>query len=258
MKHRLLIASFLFVGLTISPLMAQYQRYPNLHAPFGPPAKEQAGSRDDRLPPPPAIPDEEERQQAKEILSEINNSSNANTADGDAQGDRINMEQLHALQRFLEMPPEQLAKIRQTIERVEAMSEEEKAEIRAKIETFRQLQEDKIQKLKKSHRMWSNLQPEDRQLMHRYLMSLPREEADAIRRKAAKSTPEEQEAQFSVLLEEARAAEADGTLPSMSETIRKWRRERRDGDNQRWRKRDDGQRQSEEPLPGPPPPLPEN
>ncbi|WP_309385554.1 DUF3106 domain-containing protein [Cerasicoccus frondis] len=257
MTPRHSISRFL-LGLTSSALLigmlqAENQRYPGLHAPFGSPPHQMEQGGDSLPPPPPGMRPEsaQDRQQAKKLLDEINDSS-ANAASAD---ERISIEQLYALQRFLEMPPEQLAKIRQTIERVETMSDEEKAAIRAKIEAFRNLQEDKIQKFRDTHRMWSDLKPEDRRLLHRYVMSLPREEAEAIRESISQMSPEQQQAAFQALLEDARVAEAEGTLPSMADNIRKWRKDRREGDDNRWRKRE-REPQQEEPLPGPPPELP--
>ncbi|MFW5882796.1 MAG: DUF3106 domain-containing protein [Verrucomicrobiota bacterium] len=61
-------------------------------------------------------------------------------------GRQANQERM-ILERFLEMPPEQLARIRQTLERLESMSEEERSELRERARSFRRLDEEKRERM---------------------------------------------------------------------------------------------------------------
>lgn len=252
-RPRILLAALSLSALTLGGLFAQNQRYPGLPAPFAPPPP--PADSVDAPPPPNNRPSKEQRQEAKRLINEFNDSS---ATYDEEQSDRVTMEQLHALERFLEMPPEQLARIRQTIERVETMSPEEKDAIRARIAAFRNLEEEKINRIRKFHQVWSNLDPLERRLVHRYIMTLPRDEAEQIRQQTASMSAQEQLAQFNELLARAEAADAAGELPSMADNIRRWRRDRRDNnDNGREQNGYMNTRQpQEEPLPGPPPSEP--
>jgi len=219
-----LLIGLLSGALALGCLFAEKPRYPELDDPFGPrhgPPPRHADLPERQPAPPPAAA--EEQVNASELMSELDNSS----ADYDEPAaDHATMKQLHALERFLNTPPEQLAAIRQTIERVEAMSDEEKQAMLAKIENFRQLQKDKIDKLREIHRRWEGYPRQERHLVHRYMMSLTREQAMNVRREIARLQDEEFDAYFQNLLAQARSAEEAGELPSLAETVRHWSRDR--------------------------------
>lgn len=218
------------VALTLGSLWAGDPRYPELDDPFGPrhgPPPPQQDSRPNRpvdnrpprpnadMPPPPMD----------------------SSADFDTETE-VSMEQLVALERFLDMPPEHLAAIRQTIERVEAMSEQEKEALRSKIREFRQLQKDKIERYREVHQIWSDYPQDQRRLVHRYMVTLPREEAAEVRQALAGMNAEETFAYFKILHERAQALEKAGELPDLPESIRRWKERKERGDRNDRRERE--------------------
>ncbi len=223
-----LLSCLLAGSLALSCLSAEPPpRYPELDDPFGPPPGPPPQMQADmpphgQLPPPPLREQPGERIDAGELLTELEDSGVAY----DDPESKVTLEQLHALERFLCMPPEQLARIRQTIERVEGMSEEEKEALKAKIAAFRKLEEEKIDKLRKMHNLWRGVPREQRMLVHRYMMSLPMEEANAIRKQCMQFEEQQFEACFQELVAKAEAADAAGELPSLPESVRRWRRDR--------------------------------
>lgn len=224
--HHRFFACLMAAFLALNCLVAEKPRYPDLSDPFGPrhgPPPMERGEGDHNRPPPPPRPDSRgESMNASELIDDLETvESNDETTESP-----VSLDQLRALERFLEMPPEQLARIRETIERVEAMPEEEKQALREKIQTFRHMEEEKIKKLRDIHRIWKDVPREERRLVHRYMMSMPKEEANAIRREIASLPREEFHDYFEGMLANAREAEAAGELPTLPESVRRWRRDK--------------------------------
>ncbi|GHB96855.1 DUF3106 domain-containing protein [Cerasicoccus arenae] len=216
-----------FLSLTVSVLAvgclwADQPRYPGLDNPFNaPPARKR------EMRPPPPLPDTPAAAEgAKQLMSELNVDDSSEYYDAEA---KVSIEQLYALERFLETPPDQLARIRETIVRVEAMTPEERAAMREKIQAFRRLHQEKIDKVRAAHVRWKSYEPADRRLLHRYVMSLPKEQAKEIREQTMAMSPEEREAFFQALLTKAKEAEAQGALPDLPDSVRNWRDRKGDG-----------------------------
>lgn len=212
-------------SLALGCLLAEKPRYPELDDPFGPrhgPPPRMSADLPERQPAPPPPKANERQMDASELIDNLEDSSQQY----DEPPSEVTMQQLQALERFLNTPPEQLARIRETIERVEAMSEEEKDALRAKIRTFRTLQRDKMEKLRDIHRLWQDVPRRDRHLVHRYMMSLPREEAAAVRVEIAQLDQRQFDEYFQGLLAKARAADEAGGLPNLADSVRRWRRDR--------------------------------
>ncbi|MEO0795193.1 MAG: DUF3106 domain-containing protein [Verrucomicrobiota bacterium] len=190
-----------------SSLLAD-RRYPELKDPFGG-RPQKPVSETESAPPPPAP----ERLQTGDSLQDIDPDllfEPLDAKDGQAQ-----MEQLHALERFLEMPPEQLARIRVAIERVESMSDAEKEALRERIRSFRGMHEEKIAKIRDAHRHWKKMSREDRHVLHRYMMSLPREESMEIRKTIVGMEREERQQFIAGLVDQAREQDDLGNLPEI-------------------------------------------
>ncbi len=66
---------------------------------------------------------------------------------------------LLVLDRILAMPPEQLTRIREAIERVEKMSEEERKDMRDRLHEFRHLSPERRQEMREK---WRKMTPEER------------------------------------------------------------------------------------------------
>lgn len=105
------------------------------------------------------------------------------------------MHQLIMIERFLDMPPERLAEIRATLERVEAMSPEEKDAMRKRIAEFRRLPPEKRHKIsqalenipeaerRKIHAYWKSMSPEERRKKREAFQNMSPEERAAWREK---------------------------------------------------------------------------
>jgi len=201
MKHYLvqcLFGAILFVGAVV---LDAERRYPELTDPFGPS-------------PDPASPVDRPRTDGgsnPEASGQLGAPGFLKPPDdGDA-----GLRHLEALENFLNMPPDQLAQVRSTIERIEAMSEEEKARLRARIKEFRELHADQIQKLRQAHHTWQTLSGDDRRLIHRYMMSLPREETKEVRGRLLSLGVRERQQYLMSLLQSARLAQQSGDLPDI-------------------------------------------
>ncbi len=116
--------------------------------------------------------------------------------------------ELAAVEKFLDMSPEQLAMIRNLIARIEQMSDEEKEELRARIRKIREMDADRRQELMESHRQipW-----EERMVMHQYWRSLPEAERKQLWEEMKNLSPEERLAHRQEILKRARAAGFDET-----------------------------------------------
>lgn len=188
---------------------ASARRYPGLIDPFGPPPPDLGESIPPPLPPPgedgapPPPPDGDQADiDASEIFGD----------DATADGETLSPVQLAALERFLEMPPEKLANIREVIQRIEQMSEEEKAALRTRIRAFHELRREKAQRLQAAHRQWQAMSPQDRHLLRVYLISAPPETREDFRDAVASLSGEARENYVQSVLTQARAAEAAGEL----------------------------------------------
>lgn len=120
-------------------------------------------------------------------------------------------DEMAALEKFLDMSPEQLAMIRNLIGRIEQMSAEEKEELRSRIRNLREMDSERRQKLMDMHRQipW-----EERMILHQYWRSLPDEERKQLWEEMKDLSPEERLAHKQQILEKARAAGFDeSTLP---------------------------------------------
>lgn len=102
--------------------------------------------------------------------------------------DREEAMQLAMLERFLNMPPEKLAEIRETIEQVEAMSEEEREAMRQQIAEYRKLRFEKRRALLDAFR---KVPQEEREQMREYWQSLSPEEREQKRRTLREMSQEE-------------------------------------------------------------------
>ncbi|MGE9294879.1 MAG: DUF3106 domain-containing protein [Puniceicoccales bacterium] len=147
-------------------------------------------------------------------LGEIDTDQLFDQLEQEEQGE-ISLEQLRSLESFLNMPPKQLAQVRAAIERIEAMSPEERDALRDKIREFREMREEKMHKLRKAYRAWKTFDPEQRWLVHRYVVSLPPEQAKELKQIVIGLNEDERRDYFLTLLEKARAAEAAGKLPDL-------------------------------------------
>lgn len=108
--------------------------------------------------------------------------------------------QLFMLERFLDMSPERLAGMRETIERIEAMSPEERALMRERLAQYRQLHEAERQRFMEAFRRlpahqqcrlrdyWQNLSPEQRQQQRQQLRQMSPEERQQWRSSVLKKT----------------------------------------------------------------------
>ncbi|MGE9293542.1 MAG: DUF3106 domain-containing protein [Puniceicoccales bacterium] len=162
-------------------------------------------------------------------------------------------EELAAVEKFLDMSPEQLAMIRNLIGRIEQMSEEEKEEMRARIRKIRDMDSARRQQLMEEHR---KIPWEERMILHQYWRSLPDEERKALWREMKGLSPEERLAQHQKMLLKAKEAGFDeSTLPPRPERGSFDRDRQKDGTN----RENPGQNS---PAPGndqqlPPPPGPQ-
>jgi hypothetical protein len=115
-------------------------------------------------------------------------------------------DEMAALEKFLDMSPEQLAMIRNLIGRIEQMSAEEKEELRTRIRNLREMDAERRQKLMDMHRQipW-----EERMILHQYWRSLSDEERKQLAEEMKNLSPEERLAHKQQILEKARAAGFD-------------------------------------------------
>lgn len=97
------------------------------------------------------------------------------------------------IKQLLEMPPEKLSELRQTIERIEKMSPEEKERMRAKVETFNRMDSEKREQLRQRYseipketrqqmrKRWIEMQPEEKRALFERMKDLsPSEQADLM------------------------------------------------------------------------------
>ncbi|MEM1222767.1 MAG: DUF3106 domain-containing protein [Verrucomicrobiota bacterium] len=105
---------------------------------------------------------------------------------------------LHSL---LRMSPEELAELRQTIERIEAMPEEEREAIRQRIAQLEKMDPEKVDRLRKR---FEAIPKEKRKVMRERWFAMSQEERDEWRRKLREMSPEER----------AELVATEGFLPS--------------------------------------------
>lgn len=115
---------------------------------------------------------------------------------------------LAALEHFLTMPPEKLARIRKTIERIEAMDEAEKEALLANIREFREKNPDREAGLL---RQFQRMPLEERMLLRRYFLSIPPEKAMQLRRRLMRADSEQRQ----IIVEEILSVARD--LPEVAE-----------------------------------------
>lgn len=124
------------------------------------------------------------------------------------KGTRAGQNETRMLQHFLAMDPEELTKLRQTIERIEQMSPEEKQTLRERI--------GKLEKMK----------PERVNALRERFNSIPEEQREAMRQRWLEMTPEERKTwrtKLRTMSQEERVElfETEGFLPSMGKHLRK-------------------------------------
>lgn len=105
------------------------------------------------------------------------------------------------IKQLLEMSPEELAQMRQTIERIEKMSPEEKKQMQAKLEVFNKMDNEARDKLRQRY---ADIPKETRQAMRQRWAEMSPEERRALRQRLKGLSPEER----------ADLMEAEGNLPS--------------------------------------------
>ena len=98
---------------------------------------------------------------------------------------------LFALERLLQMSPDELRQLRETIARIEAMTPEERQEALEKIQDFRQLDRTRRDELRRRFR---EMPPAERRALLRYWASLSPSEARQERRKLRQMKPEQRRA----------------------------------------------------------------
>jgi len=135
-----------------------------------------------------ASPDEWERPERKDNMREYGppQRNEGKERPNDAQLEEGH--KLEMLERFLDMPPERLAQIRETIERVESMSDEEKERMRDQIAEYREMHQNKRRKLLEA---FERVPKEEREEMRDYWNSLSPEERKEQRQKLREMSPEE-------------------------------------------------------------------
>lgn len=128
--------------------------------------------------------------------SDAGDQPKAQRGEGDARPSKKTL----LLYNLLRMSPEELAELRQTIERIEAMPEEEREEIRQRIARMEQMDPEKLAKLRNR---FEAIPKEKRRAMRERWFAMSQEERDEWRRKLREMTPEER----------AKLAETEGFLP---------------------------------------------
>lgn len=111
------------------------------------------------------------------------------------------------LQHFLEMDPEELTRLRQTIERIERMSPEEKQALQERINQLDKMKPERVSAMKERFK------------------AIPKEKRDAMRQRWIEMSPEErkewrQKLQSMTHEERADLFEAEGFMPSMGKPSR--------------------------------------
>lgn len=124
---------------------------------------------------------------------------------GDMQNAAHQQERLKVIEQFIDMPPEKLAVIRQTLQRLEQMTPEEREEMKQRLKRFKELPPENRKRLVKDfkkvplaersaiRRYWESIGPEAAMAEKRKMRSMTREERKNYRRelleKAAKLPP---------------------------------------------------------------------
>lgn len=91
--------------------------------------------------------------------------------------DGLIRQQLEQLNELLQMSPQQLRRIRETIEMIERMSPEERSKLRTRLQEFINLSPDLQQEIKE---LAQQVDPGQRSLLRQYWMSLRPEERSAM------------------------------------------------------------------------------
>jgi len=113
--------------------------------------------------------------------------------------DESGRNEMAMIERFLSMPPETLAKIRRTLERIEAMSTEEKEQLLERVRDFRRMDE------KRRRDLMSQFRGMDRgqgRVLARHLFSMPAEDREAEIKKIRAMEPDERRAYMQALRDE--------------------------------------------------------
>lgn len=112
------------------------------------------------------------------------------------EGEGLRRHELMLLHRLLRMPPEHLARLRETVARVEAMSEEERDALRARLdEMIRKEGGPPADML----RRFESLDPEDRAALRRHVLTLPPEERHAFFKELRRMDPDDRRATLDAL-----------------------------------------------------------
>ncbi|MDX2110182.1 MAG: DUF3106 domain-containing protein [Verrucomicrobiota bacterium] len=114
-------------------------------------------------------------------------------------------ERLELLNEFLALPPEKLARIRQTVESIEKMSPEEREKLSKAVGQFFKMHPDQQQSLA---RRFEKLTPADRELIREHWLKLSPQERDAERQRLQQLTPSERTAFELELVAKLRAIQA--------------------------------------------------
>lgn len=85
---------------------------------------------------------------------------------------------LMTVERFVSMPPEKIREVIRALEKIAALSDAERAQLVERLKTFRMMNEEKRKMLFLEFKQTS---PRDRDLVKRYLQSLPKEDQQKFR-----------------------------------------------------------------------------
>ncbi len=107
--------------------------------------------------------------------------------------ERKSLQEMMLVERFLSLPPERLAEVRNSIELIQQMSPEEKERIRQQIKKFRRMSSGEREKM---HARWSAVSTERRNMMRSRFLSMSEEDRRAERDKLKSMTPEQRHQYF--------------------------------------------------------------
>jgi len=98
------------------------------------------------------------------------------------------MQEMTMLDRFLKLPPDNLRRIRQTIEKIENMSSEEKENLRNQLQAYKRLHPRQQEDLRNR---FDHIPSENRAIMRQRWLQMTADERIAERRKVQQLSPEE-------------------------------------------------------------------
>ncbi len=101
------------------------------------------------------------------------------------------IKKMYMLEKLLDMPPEKLTELKQSIERIEAMSLEEKDALRKRISKFKKIDPAKQNEMRKA---FENIPPQEREKLRKHWKDLTPEQRQAEATLIKNMTPAERDA----------------------------------------------------------------